>query len=54
MFDNKRFEFKKESWKFQAKYSSSQTSHDLPEIAVYQIFFFIFRNDIRFLDYLSE
>ena len=54
MFDNERFQLKKKSWRFQAKYSSSQTSNDLPEIAVYQIFFFIFRNDIRFLDYLWE
>ena len=54
MFDNKRFQFKKKSWTFQAEYSSSQTSHDLLEIAVYHIFFSIFRNDIRFVDYLSE
>ena len=54
MFDNKRFQFKKKSWTFQAKYSSSQTSHDLLEIAVYQIFFSIFRNDLRFVDYLSQ
>ena len=53
MFDNKRFQFKKKILDVSSKifFISSLTRF---AIAVYQTFFSIFRNDIRFVDYLSE